>query len=103
VKILFDQGTPAPLRRFLQTHEVITASEQGWGDISNGDLIAAAEQMGFEVLVTTDRNLQYQQNLKERNIAIAVILQSAWPILEKRAAEVSNAIAALMPIDFLEI
>lgn len=103
MKILFDQGTPAPLRRFSQSYEVITASEKGWDDLSNGDLITAAERDGFEALVTTDRNLRYQQNLSARKIAIAVILHSAWPLLQQRALEVSNAIAALKPGEFFEL
>ena len=103
MKILFDQGTPAPLRRFLPGSEVATAAECGWSDLSNGDLIDVAEQAGFDALVTTDRNLQYQQNLSVRTIAIAVVLQSAWPILEKRAEDVAGVIAALNPGDYLEI
>lgn len=59
MKILFDQGTPAPLRRFLTGDEVVTAAERGWSDLSNGDLINAAEEAGFDVVVTTDRNLNY--------------------------------------------
>jgi hypothetical protein len=60
VRVLFDQGTPAPLRRTLALHEVSTAFELGWSDLENGDLLAAAEGR-FEVFVTTDQNLQYQQ------------------------------------------
>ncbi len=103
MKILFDQGTPAPLRRFLADDEVATAGEKGWSDLSNGDLISAAELAGFDTLVTTDRNLQYQQNLSVRTIAIAVVLQSAWPILKGRAEEVAGVIATLKPGDYLEI
>lgn len=103
MKILFDQGTSAPLRQFLQDHEVSTAVECGWSDLSNGDLIEAAERNDFEVLVTTDRNLRYQQNLTERIIAIAVVLQSAWPVLKTRADEVSEVISNLDPGDYLEI
>lgn len=103
MRILFDQGMPAPLRLFLKSHHVVTAAERGWGDLSNGNLIDAAEAAGFDVLVTTDRNLQYQQNLSERNIAIAVILQSAWPVLRMRARDVAEAIAAMTSGDFIEI
>lgn len=103
MKILFDQGTPAPLRQFLKDHEVSTAAERGWSDLSNGDLIEVAERNDFEVLVTTDRNLRYQQNLTERTIAIAVVLQSAWPVLKTRADEVSDVISNLGPGEYLEI
>lgn len=57
MRVLFDQGTPLPLRRSLAGHEVKTASEMGWGELSNGDLLAAAEQ-AFDALVTTDQGLR---------------------------------------------
>jgi len=72
VRILFDQGTPAPLRRFLTGHLVSTAYEEGWSTVTNGDLIRLAEQKGFELLITTDTNLRYQQNLESRSISIVV-------------------------------
>jgi len=65
MKILFDQGTPVPLRRSLSKHKVTTAFERGWGALRNGELLQAAEAEGFDALVTTDQNLQYQQNLPE--------------------------------------
>jgi hypothetical protein len=70
MRILFDQGTPVPLRRHLQGHSVKTAYEEGWATLSNGDLLTAAETHGYDLLVTTDRNLRYQQNLRNRRIAI---------------------------------
>jgi hypothetical protein len=66
VRVLFDQGTPAPLRHALVGHSVETAFELGWGTLQNGTLIAAAESYGFDVPVTTDKNLKYQQNLAAR-------------------------------------
>lgn len=60
MRVLFDQGTPAPLRHALVGHSVETAYEMGWGTLQNGALIAAAEAHKFEVLVTTDKNLKYQ-------------------------------------------
>lgn len=103
MKILFDQGTPSPLRNFLPEGTVSTAASLGWSDLSNGDLIAAAEEAGYDMLVTTDRNLQYQQNLSHRKIAIAVVLQPAWPILKQRAADVAKQILALKDGDFFEV
>jgi hypothetical protein len=63
VRILFDQGVPLPLRRSFSGHVVITAWQKGWSELSNGELLAAADADGFELLVTTDQNLRYQQNL----------------------------------------
>jgi hypothetical protein len=73
MRVLFDQGTPAPLRRLLVQHEVSTAYEQDWSRLKNGELLSAAELAGFEVFVTTDTNLRYQQNLATRTIAIVVL------------------------------
>jgi hypothetical protein len=103
VRILFDQGTPFPLRKFLSEADVSTASECGWSDLSNGDLISAAEESGFDVIVTTDTNLRYQQNLTGRVIAIAVVLSPAWPILRERAEEVARAIEGIRPGTYIEI
>lgn len=69
MRILFDQGTPVGLRRYLPGHIVITAYEQNWSTLTNGDLLAAAENAAFEVFVTTDANLRYQQNLMGRKLA----------------------------------
>jgi predicted nuclease of predicted toxin-antitoxin system len=92
VKILFDQGTPAPLRKALTRHEVDTANERGWSELQNGDLISAAEQAGFEVLVTTDKNLKYQQNLGSRHIAIVVLLTTSWPRIQNHLQAIVSAI-----------
>ena len=68
-----------PLRKALTAHKVQTAYECGWSSLRNGDLIAAAEEAGFGVFVTTDRNLKYQQNLTNRRLAIVVLLSTSWP------------------------
>lgn len=80
--VLFDQGTPAPLRRHLLHHTVRTAFQEGWANLANGELLAAAESRGFEVFVTTDKNLRYQQDLSVRHIAVVVIDFAQWPGLE---------------------
>jgi hypothetical protein len=66
MKILFDQGTPVPLRAALVGHTVETAYERGWSTLSNGSLPAAAEEASFDVLITTDQNLPSQQTLVGR-------------------------------------
>lgn len=73
MRILFDQGTPVPLRELLSSHQVETAFERGWSTLSNGDLLAAADQERFEVFVTTDKNLRNQQNLGGLSIAVVVL------------------------------
>ncbi len=77
MRILFDQGTPVPLRQYLIEHSVTTAYEEGWSNLSNGDLLKSAEDKGYQIFVTTDRNLRYQQNLSDRQIAIVVLLSTS--------------------------
>jgi hypothetical protein len=93
VKILFDQGTPLPLRKFLQQHVVVTVYEKGWSLLKNGDLIRSAESEAFDVFVTTDSNLKYQQNLTNRSVAIVVLLSTSWPKIQRKANVVVAAIA----------
>lgn len=61
--VLFDHSVPAPLSSFLTNHAVTEARERGWDTLSNGDLLAQAELAGFDVLLTADKNMRYQQNL----------------------------------------
>jgi len=77
VRILFDQGTPVPLRDSLTQHEVSTTYERGWSKLRNGELLDGAEREGFELLITTDSNLRYQQNLSARRLAIVVLLSTS--------------------------
>ena len=81
-----------PLRDGLIRHFVSTAYECGWSTLKNGELLNAAEQDGFEVLVTTDRNLRYQQNLAERRIAVVVICTTSWPRIR---AALQNVVVAV--------
>jgi len=83
VRILFDQGTPVPLRQSLTRHEVTTVYECGWSRLKNGELLETAEKRGFDVLVTTDSNLKYQQNLTSRRIAIVVLSTPSWPRIQR--------------------
>lgn len=103
MRILFDQGTPAPLRRYLASHQVATAFELAWGSLKNGELLAQAEAAGYEVLVTTDQNLKYQQNLSERRIAVVVLMTTSWRRIEKSVTAVLTAIGAAKTGDYLEI
>ena len=93
MRILFDQGTPVPLRRSLDGHLVATAYELGWSTVTNGDLIRLAEQEGYELLITTDTNLRYQQNLRQRSIAILVLTTTSWPRIRQFSVEIQAAIA----------
>ena len=103
MRVLFDQGTPAPLRHVLVGHSVETAFELGWGTLQNGALIAAAESNGFDVLLTTDKNLKYQQNLSGRRLAIVVLSTTSWPRIRVVAAKVAEAVAGAVPGSYAEV
>ena len=83
-----------PLREYLGLHQVETAFELGWSTLTNGQLLARADQEGFEVFVTTDKNLLYQQNLGGLSIAIVVLSSTSWTRIEKAAVAVVQAIDA---------
>src|SRR3954466_2040484 len=102
MRIVFDQGTPAPLRHELTTHQVSTAYEMGWSKLANGQLLQAAEA-AFDALITTDKNLSYQQNLKGRRLAVLALPTTSWPKIQSHLPEVRAAVDALKPGDFVEL
>jgi hypothetical protein len=103
VRVLFDQRTPVPLRERLSGHDVSTAYEYGWSTLKNGDLLSAAELEGFEVLVTTAKNLKYQHNLASRSFAILVLGTTSWPRIQSAAEIVVAAVATASPGTYAEI
>jgi predicted nuclease of predicted toxin-antitoxin system len=102
MRILFDQGTPVPLRQYLSEHQVETAYELGWSRLTNGELLAAAEGR-FDVLVTTDRNLRYQQSLSGRKLAVLVLPTTSWPKLRGQVQNIASSLASLKPGEYLEL
>ena len=102
MRILFDQGTPAPLRRALTDHTVSTAYEMGWTQLDNGALLKAAAT-DFDALITTDQNLRYQQNLSGQRLAILVLPTTSWPKIRAHEAQVVDAVNVLRPGDVIEL
>jgi hypothetical protein len=101
--ILFDNGTPAPLRHALIGHTVVEAMDRGWDRLVNGDLIAAAEEAGFDLLLTTDKNMRYQQNLTNRKIAFVVLGNQQWPTLQRYVDQGVTAVNAATPGSYFEV
>ena len=105
MRILFDQGTPVGIRDALTDHEVRTAYEQDWASLLNGELLSAAEQAGFDVLLTTDTNIHFQQNMVGRRIAIVAVSPNRWKTMRGRLDEIVLAIEAAKPgqISFVQL
>lgn len=103
MNVLFDQNAPRPLSRYLVGHTVTRAAELGWEELANGDLIRSAEARGFQVLVTADKNLRYQQNLENRKIAIIVLPAGRWPLVSPHIAEIVAAVGNAHPGSYMEI
>ena len=102
MRILFDHGTPAPLRRALSAHSVSTAHEMKWSQLDNGELLKAAEQQ-FDVLITTDRSLRHQQNLAGCRLAILVLPTTSWPQIRDHETQIAAAVGALRPGELVEM
>ena len=101
--VLFDQGTPVPIRPLLKGHTVRTAAKEGSDTLKNGDLLKVAEEAGYDVLLTPDKNMSYQQNLRGRKIAIVVIGNAQWPSLRPHVERVVAAVYAAMPGSYIVV
>jgi predicted nuclease of predicted toxin-antitoxin system len=98
LRILFDKNVPVGARTFLPGHEVHTVVEMGWPDqLENGELLEVAEQSGFDVLVTSDQNIRYQQNLAGRKLALVVLGSNIWPVVRKHGAAIAASANAATP------
>ncbi len=103
MQVLFDQGTPAPLRPFLLSHQVSTAYERNLSTLKNGELLHATELAGYAVLVTTDTKLKYQQNLANRRISVVVLSTTSWPRIKAHVESVIAAVNSVTPAGYSEV
>jgi hypothetical protein len=103
MRILFDQGTPVPLRQHLSGHLVDTAFERGWSTLRNGELLDVAEHERYDLLITTDQSLRYQQHLAARQLAIIVLLSTSWPRIQRRIEAIRAAVERVVPGGYEEI
>jgi hypothetical protein len=101
--ILFDHVTPRGIARFLTGHTVTRARERGWDTLTNGDLLAEAERAGFDVFVTADKNMRYQQNLAGRRIALVVLSTPQWPRVRLHVESIAAAVNASTPGSCIEV
>jgi len=92
VRILFDHNTPAPLAGFLRGHDVTRAAQRGWQMLTNGTLLTEAESAGFELLLTCDQNVPYQQNLTGKKIALLILSTNQWPKVRPHCARIARIV-----------
>jgi hypothetical protein len=102
-RLLLDANMPHGLRPFLSAHDVETAYHMGWGRLTNGHLLAAAEAGSFKVFITADRNIRYQQNLAGRQISIIELSTTHWETIRDNIASLVEAIESSTPGSYLTI
>lgn len=103
MRVLFDNGTPRGVAAALAGHHVEEARAHGWDALKNGELLAAAEAAGFDVFVTTDRNIRYQQNLTGRKLAIVVLSKARWKLIKLKLDVIAATVTAMTSGGFSEI
>src|SRR5580658_4799249 len=103
MRILFDHGTPSGIAASLSDHDITEAIERGWDRVSNGELLRAAEAAGFDVLLTTDKRIRYQQNLAGRKIAIVVLGNSTWRVVRLHLDRIAQIVDAVEPGSYGEV
>jgi len=100
-RVLLDENLPQNLRLLLPGHTVVTVAFQGWAGLSNGALIAAAEQAGFDLMITADQGIRYQQSLKDRNLAVVVLSTNRNSLVAGNVLKILGAINAAQPGGFI--
>jgi hypothetical protein len=101
--VLFDHVTPGGLARFLLGHTITKAKDRGWDTLTNGDLLAEAERAGFDVLLTADKNMRFQQNLAGRRIALVVLSTPRWPLVRLHTERIADAVNSAIPGSYVEV
>jgi hypothetical protein len=102
VNILLDECTPRVVKKLLPKLNIQTVQEMGWSGLKNGELLAAAEGQ-FDVFVTTDKNLRYQQNLQGRKLAVLLLPSNQVPIVERLITDIEANLMVIQAGDFIAI
>jgi predicted nuclease of predicted toxin-antitoxin system len=103
MRILFDHDFPRPLRRYLTEHTIDTASEKGWAELRNGNLLDSAEREGYEIMITADQSMRYQQNIARRQVGVVVLLSNRWPDVQLRVEDIRAALGGIEPGELREV
>ncbi|MDQ2774882.1 MAG: hypothetical protein M3Y57_08165 [Acidobacteriota bacterium] len=99
LRILFDKNVPYPLKWRLPEYQVKSAEDEDWGQISNGELISCAETSGYQIPVTCDQNVRYQQNLTHRKIAMVVLKSNIWPSIKPKIVTNKSEADIVLTVD----
>ena len=102
-KVLFDNGVPKGIASSVVGHQVTRSRQLGWHLLKNGDLLKQAETGGFDVLLSTDKNIQHQQNLKERRIALVVLKEQRWSMVQQFSDQIVDAVNKAEPGSYTEV
>jgi hypothetical protein len=104
MKIILDESVPQKLRLLIEGgHTVVTAWFQGWSGLKNGALLTAAEEAGFDLFITADQELTYQQNLTGRKMAVLVLSTNNWGFVKAGIAEIMAGISGVTPGSYTEV
>jgi hypothetical protein len=104
MKIILDESVPQKLRLLIEGgHTVVTTWFQGWSGLKNGALLNAAEEAGFDLFITADQEMSYQQNLSGLKMALLVLSTNNWSLIKAHVAEIMAAIEAASPGTFAEV
>jgi hypothetical protein len=102
-RVLLDHNVPEGVRGLLPGHNVALTREKGWSQLANGALLTAAERDGFEVFVTGDRNIRFQQTLVGRQLALVVLGTNIWPVVRNHGDRIAEAVDQVRPGAYLEV
>ena len=102
-RVLLDHNVPEGVRGLLPGHDVAITREMGWSRLANGALLTAAERAGFEVFVTGDRDIRFQQTLVGRPLALVVLGTSIWPVVRDHGERIAQAVGQVRPGAYLEV
>ena len=103
MRILFDHDTPRPLRRYLTEHTVDTANERVSAELRNGNLLDNAEREGYEIMITADQSMRYQQNIARRQVGVIVLLSNRWPEVQMRIEDIRIALEGIQAGELREV
>ena len=103
MKVLLDNSTPVNIRSYLGQHEVDTAYMRGWAQLENGELLKEVEMNGYQVFITTDRNIPYQQNLAEIQFGVVILSKNNWLLIKDKIDEVVDAVRRISPGEIIEV